>query len=64
MEALTKIEIEFARLRDKLYIERMADVEKDRIGVETGPSFSTSPKPGRLTRTAQERTRSCCTSHG
>lgn len=37
MEALTRIEIEFARLRDKLYIERMADVEKERIAIETGP---------------------------
>lgn len=36
MEALTKIEIEFARLRDKLYLERMAEVDKERIGVETG----------------------------
>lgn len=39
MEALTKIEIEFARLRDRLYLERMADVERERIGVETGMSF-------------------------
>lgn len=36
MEALTKIEIAFARLRDRLYIERMAEVEQERIGVETG----------------------------
>lgn len=36
MEALTRIEIEFARLRDRLYMERMAEVEKERIGVENG----------------------------
>jgi hypothetical protein len=36
MEALTRIEIEFARLRDKLYIERMTEVETERVGVETG----------------------------
>lgn len=36
MEALTRIEIEFARLRDKLYIERMTEVEKERVGVENG----------------------------
>lgn len=42
MEALTKIEIEFARLRDKLYLERIAEVDKERIGVEKGES---SPSP-------------------
>lgn len=36
MEELTKIEIAFARLRDRLYVERMTEVEKERIGVETG----------------------------
>ncbi|KAL7340827.1 hypothetical protein BJY59DRAFT_694803 [Rhodotorula toruloides] len=36
MEALTKIEIEFAKLRDLLYIERLADIERERIGIETG----------------------------
>ncbi|KAI5475308.1 Sds3-like protein [Pseudohyphozyma bogoriensis] len=36
MEELTKIEIGFAKLRDKLYIERMMDVEKERMGIETG----------------------------
>lgn len=36
MEALTRIEIEFARLRDRLYVERMTEVEKERIGVEDG----------------------------
>jgi hypothetical protein len=35
MEALTRIEIEFARLRDKLYLERLADIEKERMGIET-----------------------------
>ena len=33
MEALTKIEIEFARLRDRFYLERMAEVEQERQGV-------------------------------
>ena len=33
MEALTKIEIEFARLRDRFYLERMAEVEQERKGV-------------------------------
>ncbi|GAA5896924.1 hypothetical protein JCM8208_006113 [Rhodotorula glutinis] len=36
MEALTKIEISFARLRDLLYLERLADVEKERLAIETG----------------------------
>ncbi|KDE08327.1 hypothetical protein MVLG_01368 [Microbotryum lychnidis-dioicae p1A1 Lamole] len=36
MEALTKIEIAFARLRDRLYVERMAEVERDRLAVDTG----------------------------
>lgn len=39
MEALTRIEIEFARLRDRLYVERMGAIEKERIGVETGTLF-------------------------
>lgn len=38
IEALTRIEIEFAKLRDLLYIERMADVERERIAVENGQS--------------------------
>ncbi|BGP39959.1 hypothetical protein JCM10450v2_003939 [Rhodotorula kratochvilovae] len=36
MEALTKIEITFARLRDLLYLERLADIEKERLAIETG----------------------------
>ncbi|KAM0787740.1 hypothetical protein ACM66B_003797 [Microbotryomycetes sp. NB124-2] len=36
MEELTKIEIAFASLRNRLYTERMAEVEKERLGVETG----------------------------
>ncbi|GAA6002386.1 hypothetical protein JCM10207_001093 [Rhodosporidiobolus poonsookiae] len=36
MEALTKIEIQFAQLRDVLYIERMQEIEKERIGIENG----------------------------
>ncbi|GAA6056802.1 hypothetical protein JCM3770_002808 [Rhodotorula araucariae] len=36
MEALTKIEISFARLRDLLYLERLADIEKERLAIETG----------------------------
>lgn len=40
MDALTRIEIEFARLRDRLYMERMADIEKERIGVESGKYLS------------------------
>lgn len=43
MEALTKIEIGFARLRDELYLERLAEVEKERVGVETGELSSFSP---------------------
>ncbi|GJN89354.1 hypothetical protein Rhopal_002334-T1 [Rhodotorula paludigena] len=35
MEALTKIEITFAKLRDLLYIERMADIDKERLAIET-----------------------------
>lgn len=36
LEALFKIEIEFARLRDRLYIERMEEVVRDREAVEAG----------------------------
>lgn len=36
MEHLTKIEIQFAKLRDMLYVERMTEVEKDRIAIESG----------------------------
>ncbi|KAK4056938.1 hypothetical protein OIO90_002188 [Microbotryomycetes sp. JL221] len=36
MEELTKIEIAFATLRNRLYVERMQEVEQERIGVETG----------------------------
>jgi hypothetical protein len=36
MEALTKIEIQFAQLRDVLYVERMEEVEKERAGIENG----------------------------
>ncbi|KAK4046199.1 hypothetical protein OIV83_006274 [Microbotryomycetes sp. JL201] len=36
MEELTKIEVAFATLRNRLYTERMSEVEKERIGVETG----------------------------
>ncbi|GAA5928475.1 Sds3 domain-containing protein [Sporobolomyces koalae] len=36
MEHLTKIEIHFAKLRDMLYVERLTEVEKDRIAIETG----------------------------
>ncbi|GAA5851364.1 hypothetical protein JCM8547_004219 [Rhodosporidiobolus lusitaniae] len=36
MEALTKIEIQFAQLRDVLYLERMQEVEQERIGIEEG----------------------------
>ncbi|GAA6060059.1 hypothetical protein JCM10212_003020 [Sporobolomyces blumeae] len=36
MEHLTKIEIQFAQLRDLLYVERMSEVEKDRIAIESG----------------------------
>ncbi|GAA5916692.1 hypothetical protein JCM6882_002269 [Rhodosporidiobolus microsporus] len=36
MEALTKIEIQFAQLRDVLYVERMEEVEKERTGIESG----------------------------
>ncbi|KAK4699464.1 hypothetical protein P7C70_g6793, partial [Phenoliferia sp. Uapishka_3] len=58
MEALTKIEIEFARLRDKLFIERMVDVEKERVGVETGgffPRLCTHPELLHLTRLIELR---------
>lgn len=36
IDELTRIEIKFAKLRDMLYLERLADVEKERIGIETG----------------------------
>jgi hypothetical protein len=68
MEALTKIEIEFARLRDKLYIERMADVEKERIGVETGGLFAAavpflnSVRCELTNRLSQAHILNCCTS--
>ena len=41
MESLTRLEVEFAQVRDKLYIERMGDIERERIRVESGnaPSF-------------------------
>jgi len=44
MEHLTKIEIQFAKLRDMLYVERMTEVEKDRIAIESGecPSICSS----------------------
>ncbi|KAL8292514.1 hypothetical protein RQP46_001126 [Phenoliferia psychrophenolica] len=51
MEALTRIEIDFARLRDKLYLERLADVEQERVGVETG----THPELLHLTRLIELR---------
>ena len=38
MDALTKIEMKLARLRDRLYVERMGDVERERLGIETGKS--------------------------
>jgi hypothetical protein len=41
IEALTRIEIEFARLRDRLYVERMGDVERERIAVENGKEKQT-----------------------
>lgn len=36
IDDLTRIEIKFAQLRDMLYLERVADVEKERIGIENG----------------------------
>lgn len=36
MDALTKLEIDFARLRDRMYLERMAEIEKERIGIQLG----------------------------
>lgn len=47
IEALTRIEIEFARLRDRLYIERMGEVERERRAVENGKLLF-SPGPHRL----------------
>jgi hypothetical protein len=43
MEALTRIEIQFAQVRDVLYLERMEEVEEERAGIENGSfsSFST-----------------------
>lgn len=47
LEALFKIEIEFARLRDRLYLERMEEVVRDREAVEAGqylcPSYAHWP---------------------
>lgn len=47
MEALTRIEIQFAQLRDVLYLERMEEIEEEREGIENGalpfsPSLSTT----------------------
>lgn len=36
IEALTKIEIEFAQLRDKMYLEKMEEVAKERWQIENG----------------------------
>ena len=36
IEALTKIEIEFATLRDALYVEKMEEVARERWQIESG----------------------------
>lgn len=38
IEALTKIEIEFATLRDALYVEKMEEVARERWQIEAGMS--------------------------
>lgn len=38
MEELAQIEINFAKLRDQLYIQRMRDNERDREEIEKGES--------------------------
>lgn len=56
IEALTKIEIEFAQLRDKMYLEKMEEVAKERWQIENGKLaiLSTVPSPVRL-RSAKYR---------
>jgi hypothetical protein len=39
IEALTKIEIQFAQVRDVLYLERLEEIEEERSGIETGSSI-------------------------
>lgn len=36
IEALTKIEIEFAQLRDKMYLEKMEEIARERWQIENG----------------------------
>lgn len=38
MEQLTRIEVQFAKLRDQLYIDRMGEIERERLRVEAGES--------------------------
>ena len=51
MEAMTKIEIDFAQLRDTLYLERLADVEAERSGIIT----RTHPELLHIERMLEER---------
>lgn len=50
MEHLTKIEIHFAKLRDMLYVERMTEIEKDRIAIETGQQLTLVLCPARAAK--------------